>query len=404
MPPSSPNEAGERLLRARITLALRQPFLASALMRLPLRDATDRAWCTTMATDGYHIYYDAGWVAKLTQPQLRGVLAHEVLHVVFQHTARRKDRDARLWNLAGDHAINLLLLEQGFVLPAGGAQSKGYIGMAAEDIYAKLSKACAASLVSGKAGSKGEGSDDGPGVVPGIGVDLLLGPDDPRAIGLRDADSPDDSQLKDLCAELRSDATSKLHGTSASWFKLECVAVEDSFIDWRALLREWLQDRIRSDWSLWPFSKKHIHRGFLLPSVGVEAPGHLIFAIDTSGSMSNETLGAVVAELRAYRETFPCRLTVIQADAAVQSVQCYEEMDGMEVPQRMTIQGRGGTDFRPVFAWAEQNAPGALVVYATDGYGTFPVEQPIGPVIWLLMKPHAAAAMVPFGACVSVAG
>lgn len=393
---SSPVDQQERILRARIALSLRQPFLSSALMRLPLKNATAMSWCSTMATDGYHIFFDANWVSKLTMAELRGVLAHEVLHVIFQHGSRRKNRDGELWNIAGDHAINLLLLEQGFALPTGGIADSQYLGQATEEIYASLIKRIEKNVRENIGPCEESETDDGPGQVPKIGADLI-DPDDPRATALRDRNMPDSAQLDDLCAELRTAAHSKLQGNCAAWFHAECVAIEESKIDWRALLREWLQDRIRSDWSLWPYSKKHIHRGFMLPSVGVEAPGHLVFAIDTSGSMSDDDLGKAVSELRAYRETFPCRLTVIQADAAVHSVETFEELDGTEIPKRMPIIGRGGTDFRPVFSWVDEFAPSAIVVFVTDGFGTFPKHQAGSHVIWLLVGNHIQLGLLPFG-------
>ena len=102
----------KKILKARIALSLRQPFLASAIMRLPIKDATVYSWCQTMATDGYHIFFNSNWVSNLSQSELRGVLAHEVLHVIFQHSSRRLNRDPIVWNIAADHAINLLLIEQ----------------------------------------------------------------------------------------------------------------------------------------------------------------------------------------------------------------------------------------------------------------------------------------------------
>ena len=58
-------------------------------------------------------------------------------------------------------------------------------------------------------------------------------------------------------------------------------------MDWQALLRTWLHDRLRSDWSLWQPLGKHLHRGLVLPSVGTPSLGRLVFAVDTSGSMSD---------------------------------------------------------------------------------------------------------------------
>ena len=404
----------QRVLRARIRLALSQPFLATALMRLPVREVAQTRWCPTAATDGYHLFYNPAWVAGLADAELRGVLAHEVLHVLFAHAERRGKRDGRRWNVACDYAINLLLVEQGFRLPEGGLIARRWQGMAAERIYEQLPPEEAATKPdkpksgkgagkAGKAGSThetGDAADDpSSGTLPGIGADLL-DPDDARVRPLRSDDAPDAEQLDELRRELRDEAMAKLHGTAAGAFRAECQADEARRIDWRALLRAWLHERVKGDWQSYPFSKRHVHRGLFMPSPGLAVPGHVVFAIDTSGSMSDDTLGQLVGEVRAFRETFASRLTVIQADAAVQSVHSYEAMDGAEVPKRMTVAGRGGTDFRPVFDWVASQGEGAIVLYATDGLGTYPAHPPHTPVIWLLTPPHVLKEKVPFGAVV----
>ena len=401
MPSSSQAEIEQSVLKARIALSLRQPFLASAIMRLPIKDATVYGWCKTMATDGYHIFFNANWVANLSQSEIRGVLAHEVLHVIFQHSSRRSNRDPELWNIAADHAINLLLIEQGFSLPKGGLANYAYRGMSAEKIYSLLPQKTSYALESKKHKGGITNNAENSGEIPGIGTDVL-DPDSPEVVGARGSDMPDTAQLNEICATLRDDAASKLQGNAAGFFKSECTAIEESRIDWRDLLRGWLVDRIKNDWSMWPCSKKHLHRGLYMPSLGIEAPGHIIFAIDTSGSMSNEDLAEIFAEVRVYRETYPCRLTVLQCDAKIQSITTYEEMDGEEIPPKVQLFGRGGTDFRPVFDWIDENAVGGYLIYATDGYGSFPEAEQTGGVIWLLSKNHMKVSEFPFGVCVKI--
>ncbi len=401
MPSSSLAEVERCILKARIALSLRQPFLASAIMRLPIRDATRFGWCRTMSTDGYHIFFNADWVSALTFSEIRGVLAHEVLHVLFQHSTRRANRDSELWNIAADHAINLLLLEQGFSLPKEGFANKAYRGMSAEKIYSLLPQK-ASYVAEGRKKNSGYNEDsENSGCIPLVGPDIL-DPEDAAVLAARDSEMPDQEQLNQICEGLRSDALSKLQGDAAGFFFSECTAIEESKIDWRDLLRSWLIDRIKNDWSMWPCSKKHLHRGLYLPSVGIEAPGHIVFAIDTSGSMSDADLAEIFSELRTYRETFPSRLTVIQCDAAIQTIAAYEEMDGAEIPIKNPVLGKGGTDFQPVFKWIAENARGAHLIYCTDGFGTFPARAETGGVIWLLSKNHCDPAAFPFGVCVTI--
>jgi len=400
MQPSLPSNSHERLLKARIGLAIRQPFLASALMRLPFYSANNISWCPTMATDGYRIYFNPDWVSKLKDIEIRGVLAHELMHVIFSHPSRKASREGIRWNKACDYAINIFLLEQGFKLPAGGLFNGNYVGLPAEKIYDLLESEKKDSKMFRVSPSDND-TEDGSGTIPDAGSDLL-DRNDPRLSGTKDPSDPDNEQLTELIAELQIDASNKLQGNASAWFKSECNSANAAKIEWRALLRSWLYDRIRNDWSLWPPSKKHIHRGFMLPSVGVEAPGHLVFAVDTSGSMSDSELAMIYAEVRCFRETFPCRLTIIQSDASIQNIVEYGEMDGTEIPDRIEVHGRGGTDFRPAFDWMNNHysGQGSALLFATDGYGTFPNHPPPYPVIWLSTATSIPSYKYPFGSVV----
>lgn len=398
----------QRLLRARIRLALMQPFLASAVMRLPLRAMEGLSWCKTAATDGYHIFYNPSWVSTLSDAELRGLLAHEVLHVLFAHSRRRSERDPPLWNVACDYAINLLLDEQGFRLPVGGLLSDEARGKTAEQIYDELKDQLLNQKGQGKWPAARSGEPDirdieSAGSVPAVGDDLLS-PDDPRVRPARSPDAPDAEQLEELRRELRQDAVGKLQGQAQHIFKTECQAEDDAKLDWKAVLRSWLVDRVKGDWSTFPFSKRMVHRGLFMPSASMQIPHHVVFAIDTSGSMQIEVLRDIAAELRAFRETFPCRLSVVQCDSKIRKINDYEAMDGYAIPQDLEVLGRGGTDFRPVFDWVREHAQGAVVLFATDADGSFPNVAPSEPVIWLLTPRHAPIEKIPFGAVVVMRG
>jgi predicted metal-dependent peptidase len=400
MESSSSADRDRRLRQARIGLALGHPFIASSLMRLPFKEASERTWCPTMATDGYHVFFNPLWTARLTDLELQGVLAHEVLHVVFGHNDRMGRREPEPWNMACDHAINLLLHQQGVRIPAGGLADRQYLGMTAEQIYDKLLGPMKGAGVSGKlaGGSRSEsqrdeaarrssasGLGDAETVFAPLAADLVS-PDDLRLRGLQDPDAPDREQRGALRKALVADVRSRLQGTSAGYFAEELALANTEPLDWTHLLRAWLTDRVRSDWRSFPFARKHLHRGLFLPSVGVLAPGHVVFAIDTSASMDDAEIAAIANEIAALRGSFPCRLTVLQCDAAIQSVEEFEAEDLAPIPNKIAVKGRGGTDFRPVFAWVEEHADAALalLIYATDGYGTYPAGRAPFPCLWII--------------------
>lgn len=110
----------------------------------------------------------------------------------------------------------------------------------------------------------------------------------------------------------------------------------------------------------------------------------LVIAIDTSGSCSAETVRQFLAETWAIvsaRENFfrEMKVWLIQCDCLVQSVTVIRSAEEwMESGRQITIQGRGGTDFTPVFHYVEElrrkkelrNLKALL--YFTDGDGVYP--------------------------------
>ena len=66
--------------------------------------------------------------------QIKGVIAHEVMHCALGHIARRDGREVEQWNVACDLVINPLLLESNFVLPDGALVDQNFMGMGAEEL------------------------------------------------------------------------------------------------------------------------------------------------------------------------------------------------------------------------------------------------------------------------------
>ena len=128
--------AESNMLKARAQLLMDQPFFGTLALKLKL--VQDDAHCDTAATDGTRLVYNSKFITKLDTVTRKGLIAHEVMHCVFNHMTRRQHRDHKLWNIATDFAINSHLIDCGFVLPEGGLIDKQYNDMTAEAIYNKL--------------------------------------------------------------------------------------------------------------------------------------------------------------------------------------------------------------------------------------------------------------------------
>ena len=83
------------------------------------------------------LVYNSKFIGKLENITRKGLIAHEVMHCVFNHMTRRQQRSQDV-NIATDYAINNHLIDCGFVLPEGALVDKQYQDMTAEKIYANL--------------------------------------------------------------------------------------------------------------------------------------------------------------------------------------------------------------------------------------------------------------------------
>ncbi len=134
----SKSSVDECLMKARISLCLTAPYIAGALMQLPISEGP--SFIPTFATDGFRIYYNREFAASLSDSEIRGALCHELLHVLTESRARRNGRDHFLWNAACDYAINGMLVAMGFHLPEGTLYKDEFSRLAAEEIYDILKK------------------------------------------------------------------------------------------------------------------------------------------------------------------------------------------------------------------------------------------------------------------------
>ena len=108
--------------------------------------------------------------------------------------------------------------------------------------------------------------------------------------------------------------------------------------------------------------------------------------VDTSGSMSDESLERIFGEIRTFRETFPTPFVIIQADAGIQSVDEYDAYEDFNF-EKVKIHGRGGTEFISSYNWIEEHfdSEPVAIIHATDGWGKFP-RFCRDPVVFLIPK------------------
>lgn len=435
-----------KLQKAKVSLLLEQPFFGALCLRMdPKPDHT----CRTAWTNGRVFGYNPKYVSHLSDDAAKGLLAHTVMHPACQHHTRRKGRDHDLWNMACDHAINWILVDAGLKLPPGYLDDPKYRGLSADEIYADLAAATGgdgalnqsddasdkgeAEPQDSSRGKQGETDREGGDDVEAQAADSESGPEnddsqdseessedaaenepddektgDPGGSGeVRDGDgdqggSPEGSDETDeqwMIALAQTVNQSRDMGDMPGGLERLVERILYPKMDWRELLKRFIDTHARNDYAWIPPNRRYLHMNILLPSLAQRELPEVIIAVDTSGSIAPGELEQFSAELSAVLECFDTTVRVLWCDREVSGEQIFRRD---ELPLELRPEGGGGTDFRPVFRWVEDNgyAPSCLVYLSDMQCRWFPEREPDYPVLWARMGGEGG--MPPFGEVIDI--
>ena len=360
------NKIVEKLVTARVGLLLRHPFFGNLATRLKIVDATD--WCSTLATDGRHFYYNNDFVNKLTAKEAEFGFAHEVLHNVFDHMGRRDHRDPQLSNIAADYAANQILKDERigevpkFIQIF---QDNKYRGMSYEQIYEDLeSKAVKidlsqlGELLDDHLDGEGDSDGDGDGDQEGNGK------------GRPKLSAEEKKQIRDEIKEaMVAAAQAAGAGRVPAGVQRMIKDFTEPKMDWRQLLRMSIQSIVKSNYSFSRPNRKSQHCGAILPGLMNEETIDVSIAIDMSGSISNTQANDFISEVKGIMDEYvDFKLDIWCFDTNVYNyAQFTGDTAGDIVEYQVT--GGGGTDFDVNFKFMKDNdiQPKKFIMF-TDGY------------------------------------
>jgi predicted metal-dependent peptidase len=403
-----------RISKQRTALVLSQPFFGALALRLKVVEDPS---CETLWVDGESLGYNPEYLASLNDLEVRGVIAHDVLHVANGHCWRMGARDSKRWNEASDYAINPLVLDAGLLLPKGALLDARFTGKSAEEIYGRLTEEARE-----KAKKPGKQPDMQPGKQPAQGPDKQPGkPDQNNDRGQPAGPAAPPTPVPNSCGEVRpyqgedkptkeaewkvaviqAAKAAQMHGKLPGSLQAMVGEAVRPVVDWRAVLQRFAQQASPSDYSFSMPNRRYLHLGFYLPSLHMPAIADAVFVRDSSGSVSAETQAQFNAEiLSTFYSLQPARLIVMDCDTRVTQVQIFERGDSPEI---LPVRGGGGTAFVAPFEkiLAEGINP-AFLVYLTDMDGRFPASVPYFPVLWASTTPLTRAKKAPFGETMEV--
>ena len=328
----------------------------------------------TAYTDGINKKYSAQFIEKLSDEELRGLILHENLHVALMHIPRHKDlmkENSMLANVAMDIVVNNIILKLGdkklCKLPEGGIWDEKYDGWSVREIYNDLKKQNPPRP--GGGGGEGNGSGEGEVVVNG----KTFSTDDCDEHDASGAEGKTPEEMKEL--EERVQRALREGGMLAGRLGVKTPReIEESLVspvDWRKELQDYVKSAVRgADELTWrKFNRSLLANDILAPSVESETITEVVFAVDTSGSISDADLAAVATQIAAACETCrPEKVRVLWWDTHVHGEQVFT--DGYDnIRSLLKPQGGGGTRVGCVSEYIIKNklTPDCVVVL-TDGY------------------------------------
>ncbi len=403
--------ARSRMERARVDILLDHPYFATALLVIPMRGTFDEAITHAVLTDGTRIAYRHDLVAALERPQVRMLILHALAHVLLRHPERGGARDWNAWTTACDIAVDILFEGLGLLRHHEIAHLRSFQNLSAEAIYEKLASTGESATGAPPPRSHGDGmqrpteetAEGGRPRFAATHADEHWGEHGAFERAMAGVDHPTKLQLEGLQRDFRREIEIARSGTAcgsqAGGASSEIDAAHREQVRWQQVLARFMRDTIDHEWSFSRPNRKHLWRGIYLPGPVEVNGGRFVVAIDTSGSMSDCDLALVLGEIDAIRRTCASELTVLQFDALIHATAEFtrwsDQDEAVGSTKVMRVYGRGGTDLRLPFTWAEEErrkgrSISALIV-CTDGYGPLPMEAPAGlPVLFLMTPRHAS--------------
>jgi predicted metal-dependent peptidase len=359
--------ARDRLIQARVNLLLKQPFYGNLSTRLQLTNADD--WCGTAATDSVRLYYNSRFIMMLKVKEVEFLVAHEVLHVVYDHIGRLEHRDPSLFNCANDYAVNADLKRHQigeFIKTVPALYDPKYDGWSSEAIYEDLLKNVEKINL-----------DD---LIDKL-LDEHMHDEEDNENGEDQKDREGKSSRVKMTPEQREQARQEMKqaiinaaksaepGTLPSGVERMIDAMTNPVMPWRELIQTNLTSCLKVNYSYMRPSRKGWHSDAIMPGM---IPGEEIDVavfIDLSGSISKEQARLFISEVSGMINSFDgFKLYLACFDTEVYNPQSFssENMDSVDTYE---LAGGGGTDFTCIFdhLTEESIVPARLIVF-TDGY------------------------------------
>jgi predicted metal-dependent peptidase len=361
-------DVADRIIVARVGLLLRHPFFGNMATRLKVENCD--AWCPTAATDGKHLFYNTQFFNALSNKEIEFVIAHEILHCVFDHIIRREDRDPEIYNIACDYIVNNTLVRDKIGDPVKMIpiyQDWKYDNWQSEAVYDDIYE---------KAKENGKKFLEQMGQLLDEHIDWEKKPgQSKKGKGGKDKQRPyyTKDEMKKIRDQVKENMISAAQSAGAGNVPAEIERMikelTEPKMNWREILRQQIQATIRNDYTFSRPSRKGWHTGVVLPGMNFDQQIDCAIAFDMSGSIGDDQAKDFLSEVKGIMDEFKeYNVKLWCFDTAVYNEKDFSSTDGEDFSNYQPI-GGGGTEFMCNWEYMKEHdiQPKKLIMF-TDGY------------------------------------
>ena len=361
-------DVADRIIVARVGLLLRHPFFGNMATRLKVENCDD--WCPTAATDGKHLFYNTQFFNALSNKEIEFVIAHEILHCVFDHIIRREDRDPEIYNIACDYIVNNTLVRDKIGDPVKMIpiyQDWKYDNWQSEAVYDDIYE---------KAKENGKKFLEQMGQLLDEHIDWEKKPgQSKKGKGGKDKQRPyyTKDEMKKIRDQVKENMISAAQSAGAGNVPAEIERMikelTEPKMNWRGILRQQIQATIRNDYTFSRPSRKGWHTGVVLPGMNFDQQIDCAIAFDMSGSIGDDQAKDFLSEVKGIMDEFKeYNVKLWCFDTAVYNEKDFSSTDGEDFSNYQPI-GGGGTEFMCNWEYMKEHdiQPKKLIMF-TDGY------------------------------------
>lgn len=394
-------ETSKKLIRAKVQLQNEKPFFAYLIMNMKFIEKKE---ISTIGVDSKgNCYYSPKFIDELGEAELKGVLAHEVLHLVLEHLSRGDGLNQKVFNISADLCINDILKQNGFVLDERGLIPNYYHSYTiklsdeteykikdidkktAEQIYNELIKQI-------KDDDKAQDNQDAKRFDEHIQSD---GKDANGKALTQEQKQAINNKWKKAVSEASAYARQK--GDMPDGLEIFVDGILNEKVNWKHLLYKYLTRTIPHDYSYSRPSKRSFSTGVYMPIMRKEAI-EIVVSLDTSGSIQGKELADFMSEINGIAKSFNnLDMKLIVCDSEIKDVYHIGNGDADEI-SKLKISGGGGTSHKPVYDYVINNLPNTkLLVNFTDGYTDLEDLPDNINTLWVICKDGIEENRIPFG-------